>query len=100
MVITLIILFFVLVTAGVVFTVNRYNRALPENGSNALPPRDSALLFTPDIEAEEKVDDRRTKLVERAAHGDAAALTDAHATGDKEAYDEVLDALIDARLRQ
>ena len=58
MLITLIILFFVLVTAGLIFTVNRYNRALPEKKSNALPPPDPALLFTSDVEAEEPVDNR------------------------------------------
>ena len=100
MFITLIILFFVLVTAGFIFTLNRYNRALPEKKSNALPPPDPALLFTPDAEAEEPVDNRRTKLIERAAHGDAAALTDAHANGERKLYGEVLDALIDARQRQ
>ena len=100
MIIALIILFFVLATAGVIFTVNRYNRALPEKRSNALPPPDSALLFTPDVEAEGQIDDRRIKLVERAARGETAALTDAHATGDRKVYDEVLNALIDARLRQ
>ncbi|HST21429.1 MAG TPA: hypothetical protein VLR90_09950 [Blastocatellia bacterium] len=100
MLITLIILFFVLVTAGLIFTVNRYNRALPEKKSNALPPPDPALLFTSDVEAEEPVDNRRTKLVERATRGDIAALTDAHANGERNLYDEVLSALIDARLRQ
>ena len=100
MVFVLIILFFALATAGFIFTVNRYNRALPEKKSNALPPSDSALLFAPEVEAGEPVDDRRTKLVERAAHGDNAALTDAHATGDRKLYHEVLNTLIDARLRQ
>ncbi len=99
MIVTLIILFFVLVTAGFIFTVNRYNRALPEKRSNALPP-DPALLFTSNVEAEEQVDDRRTKLVERAGRGDTAALTAAHANGERKVYDEVLNALIDARLRQ
>ena len=75
MLITLIILFFVLATAGFIFTVNRYNRALPENKSNALPPPDSALLFTSDVEAEERIDNRRTKLVERATRGETAALS-------------------------
>ncbi|HKS40587.1 MAG TPA: hypothetical protein VJX74_08210 [Blastocatellia bacterium] len=100
MLITLIILFFVLVTAGLIFTVNRYNRALPEKKSNALPPPDPALLFTSDVEAEKPVDNRRTKLVERATRGDTAALTDAHANGERNLYDEVLSALIDARSRQ
>lgn len=99
MLITLIILFFALVTAGLIFTVNRYNRALPEKKSNALPPN-PALLFTSDVEAEEPVDNRRTKLVERARRGDTAALTDAHADGERNVYDEVLNALVDARLRQ
>lgn len=100
MIITLIILFFVLATAGVIFTVNRYNRALPEKKSNDLPPPDPALLFAPYAEAADHVDDGRTKLLERAARGETAALTDAHAEGERKLYDEVLDALIDARLRQ
>lgn len=100
MIITLIILFFALVTAGFVFTVNYYNRALPEKKSNALPPHGSALLFTPDVEAERPVDNRRTKLMERAARGDIDALTGANAIGDRKLYGEVLDALVGARLRQ
>ena len=100
MIITLIILFFALATAGVIFTVNRYNRALPEDKPNALQPPDSAPLFTSYVEAEEPPDDRRAKLVERAAQGDTAALADAHAAGDSQLYAEVLDALTDARIRQ
>lgn len=100
MIIILVILFFMLATVGVIFTVNRYNRALPANKSNAFPPLDSALLFTSAVEAEEPIDDQRTKLVERAAQGDTATLAGAHSTGDSALYDQVLDALIDARLRQ
>lgn len=100
MTIILIILFFVFATVGIIFTVNRYNRALPANGSNALPPREPALLFTPDAEAEGPVDNRRIKLVERAGRGEAAALAEAHSIGGNALYDEVLSALIDARLRQ
>jgi len=99
MFITLIILFFVLATAGFIFTVKRYNRALPENRSNALQPPASALLFTSDVEAEKRIDNRRTKLIERATRGETAALTDAHAAGDRKVYDEVLNALIDAQMR-
>jgi hypothetical protein len=95
----LIILVIMLATAGFIFTVNR--RALPEKtGPRAFPPPGSALLFTSDAEAEEQIDNRRTMLAERAAGGDIAALTDAHATGDVKLYGEILDALIDARARQ
>src|ERR1044071_2770313 len=100
MFITLIILVFVLATAGFIFTVKRYNRALPENRPNALQRPESVLLFTPNVEAEKRVDNRRTNLAERAARGETAALADAHATGDRKVYDEVLNALIDARMRQ
>lgn len=90
-----------LATAGFIFTVNRYARALPEkNRASAFPPPDSALLFTSEVEAEEQTDNRRTTLIERAAGGDTAALTDAHATGDVKLYGEILDTLIDARVRQ
>ena len=100
MLITLIILFFVLVTAGLIFTVNRYNRALPEKEIERSAATRSGSVIHINVEAEEPVDNRRTKLVERATRGDTAALTDAHANGEKNLYDEVLSALIDARLRQ
>ncbi|MGA9771266.1 MAG: hypothetical protein WBV94_19685 [Blastocatellia bacterium] len=100
MIIVLIILFFALATVGFIYTVNRYNRALPDGKPNALQPPDPALLFTSYAEAEEPVDNRRAKLVERAAAGDTAALADAHATGDVALYVEVLDALTDGHIRQ
>lgn len=101
MIFVLIILVIMLATAGFIFTVNHYNRALPEkNRANALPPPDSVLLFASDVEAGAPADNRRTALIERATGGDIAALTDAHAAGDVKLYGEILDALVDARVRQ
>jgi hypothetical protein len=95
MVFILIILVIMLATAGFIFTVNRYARTLPEKDrASAFPPPDSALLFTSAVEAEEPIYNRRTALIERAAGGDTAALTDAHAAGDVKLYGEVLDALM------
>jgi len=84
-----------------------------KNSDQALltPPKQPRGLFSepdmtetvlPDLSADE-TEKRQSQLVERARSGDQSALEEAHAIGDKEFYNEVLDLLVetidsDARL--
>ena len=79
-----------------------------ENAGHALPPPPTRFrgLFGDEhsdaqlaarlreAEALERTSEQRARLLERAAEGDKAILTEAHAVGDKALYDEVLSALV------
>jgi hypothetical protein len=77
-----------------------------ENAGRALPPppagsrglfsdeHSDALTAVSLLEAEKQSSEQRARLLERAAQGDKAVLMEAHATGNKALYDEVLDALV------
>ena len=79
-----------------------------ENAGHALqpPPAGSRGLFSDEhsdaltaaslreAEAEKQSSEQRARLLERAAQGDKAVLMEAHTTGHRALYDEVLDALV------
>ena len=106
MIAILIILGLMLAAAALVFTVQYYNRALPEpKAQPALPPAPAGLFCDPEPDdpsdlRKERAAKRRARVLELAAHGDLAALAEAHACGDVGLYDAVLNALIDAFGRQ
>jgi hypothetical protein len=102
MTVALVIAFVVLAVAA--FTIYRSRRMLPEKTTAHLPPPthfEGLFLKTALEEAGDPVNrddlDRREReaIIERAARGDIAVLSEAHDRGDAALYKEALDRLMD-----
>ena len=91
----LIISIFLLALAT--FAIFRSKRSTSTDSAAPLPPVPPRALFdVAEAETEPRVnpEDTSRELNERASRGDAEALRDAHATGDRALYNDVLDALV------
>lgn len=98
-----------LLLAAISFAIYYWQRPSPKkDAAYALPPppQPYASLFgegkmedVPALNAGSKISaltaEQRQALLERAAQGEREALREAHATGDKSLYDEVLNTLIE-----
>lgn len=104
MVTVLITSFLLLVVVS--FAIYRWQRvASSDSGNQSLPPTpDFKGLFADSIEEEQlrlnaeqseaELKEKRIELLERAKGGDKTSLLEAHKSGNKKLYDEVLDALV------
>lgn len=91
----LIISIFLLALAA--FAILRSKRSTSTDGAAPLPPMSPRALFEvaeTETEVRADADETRRVLTERVLRGDAKALREAHETGDRALYNDVLDALV------